>query len=187
VAAAARLCNGPILHAVASALLSGVAVGQTTWSATFCAFGTTSRFWGEPFRSRRNRSDRLGRFHEVGENGHCAVRTTGLVCPTATAKSMRGCRGQRTLPIGRRRSSAESSRNPPSKQADGCQVPLPARHDRLWSDQRSSKRVSFAAESVSTPGRTRTCDPRLRRPSSNGSRSPCLLGIGVTSRKPAAQ
>ena len=67
--------------------LSAVAVGQSNVVVDFCAFDIKSRFWGEPFRPRRTRSGRLSRSHEVSQNGRCAIRTTGLVCPTATART----------------------------------------------------------------------------------------------------
>jgi hypothetical protein len=67
--------------------LSDVAVGQSNVVVDFCAFDIKTRFWGEPFRSRMTRSGRLSRSHEFGQSGHCAIRTTGLVCPTATDKT----------------------------------------------------------------------------------------------------
>jgi hypothetical protein len=57
---------------------------KATSSSTCCAFDIESRFWGEPFRPRGTRSGRLSRSHEVSQNGRCAIRRTGLVCPTAT-------------------------------------------------------------------------------------------------------
>jgi hypothetical protein len=62
---------------------------KATSSSTCCAFDIESRFWGEPFRPRGTRSGRLSRSHEVSQNGRCAIRTTGLVCPTATRQSDR--------------------------------------------------------------------------------------------------
>ena len=48
-------------------------------------FATRSPFLGGSFRSRRFRSGRLSRSHEAAENDLCLIRTTGLVCATATA------------------------------------------------------------------------------------------------------
>ena len=63
------------------------AVGQTNTMLDFLCVATRSRFWGEPLRSRRAPSGRLGRYHEVSRNGCCQIRTRGLVCPTASAVS----------------------------------------------------------------------------------------------------
>src|ERR1019366_1219505 len=41
----------------------------------------------EPFGSRRTRSCRLGGSHEVRKNGHCQIRTSGLVCATASVRT----------------------------------------------------------------------------------------------------
>jgi hypothetical protein len=65
------------------------AVGKTNVVRDFLCVCHNVTILGEPFRSRRTRSGRLCRFHEVSQNGHCEIRTTGLVCPTATWQSDR--------------------------------------------------------------------------------------------------
>jgi hypothetical protein len=44
---------------------------------------------GQPFRSARALPARLSRSHKVSEIGRCEIRTTGLVCATATRLSAR--------------------------------------------------------------------------------------------------
>ena len=69
--------------------------------STSCAFATRCRFWGEPFQPRRTRSGRLRRSHEVTKNRRCQIRTTALVCATASMES--GSDGHRqTVGLGRR-------------------------------------------------------------------------------------
>lgn len=51
----------------------------------------------ESFRSRRSRSGRLNGSQEVDENDGCQIRTTALVCPTATATSRSGSKTRSVL------------------------------------------------------------------------------------------
>src|ERR1035437_7665033 len=107
------------------------AVGQTNAVVDFCAFDIRSRFWGEPFRSRRTVSGRLSRSHEVSENGPCEIRTRGLVCPTAT----RHCdRPDPVLWASRRALAIAQSR------ASGCRGP----HDRFRPPAASRRAIALA-------------------------------------------
>jgi len=56
-------------------------------SSTSCAASTNPRFRAESFWSPRNRYDRLRRSHDVAETGGCQIRTTALVCATATYRT----------------------------------------------------------------------------------------------------
>jgi hypothetical protein len=65
-------------------------------ASSFCASVTRTRFLTESFRSRRSRFGRLNGSHEVDPNGGCQIRTTTLVCATASRKtgnSHATCRG----------------------------------------------------------------------------------------------
>ena len=59
-------------------------VGQTMRGATFCEIATRPAIPSGSIRSRRDRSCRLGCSHEVCVNGGCHIRTTALICPTAS-------------------------------------------------------------------------------------------------------
>ena len=59
------------------------AVAQSNRVLTFLWFTTRSSFVTESSRSGTSRSGRLGRSHEVGENGGCRIPTRALLCATA--------------------------------------------------------------------------------------------------------
>ncbi len=60
---------------------------KATGSSGSCTFATRSPFATGSSWSRRSRSGRLGRSQKVGENGSCRIRTTALVCATASRQS----------------------------------------------------------------------------------------------------
>ena len=68
--------------------------------STFCAFVPSAT---ESFRSRRSRSGRLRGSHEVGENGGCQIRTTALVCATASRHCRQGRRRRHRISRDRKR------------------------------------------------------------------------------------
>ena len=69
----------------------------------FCAFATRCRFCGEPFQPRRTGSGRLSRCHEVGKDSRCQIRTTCLVCATASDASASRQRHGRAVACARER------------------------------------------------------------------------------------
>ena len=57
---------------------------KATLSSSSCAVATKAPFSTGSFESRRSCWCRLSRSHKVGKNGTCSIRTTALVCATAS-------------------------------------------------------------------------------------------------------